>query len=107
MTGDCTCSTFRVLLGWVLDTVNMILSLPLHQENRFKEILAGIPSGQKQIGVEKRHRVVGELGSMDIPLPGDRGIFSHIKEALCYLDGKTVALNRGVHQALTDFRWLA
>ena len=41
------------LLEWVIDMVNMTLSLPPHQDNRFKEILAGIPCNQKWIGLDK------------------------------------------------------
>ena len=34
--GDCSQSTCQVLLGWVLDAVNMILCLPTHQASRLK-----------------------------------------------------------------------
>ena len=44
---------------------------------------------------------------MDISLPGNRGLFSHMQEALRQVEGKRLALTRGFHQALTDFRWLA
>ena len=42
--GDFMCSTCQVLLGWVIDMVNMTFYLPPHQDNRFKEILAEIPT---------------------------------------------------------------
>ena len=83
--GDCTWSTFQVLLGWVVYMVNMMLYLTPHREKRFKEIMAGIPIIQKQISVEKRHWVLGELLFMDIALPGARGVFSHMQEALGHL----------------------
>ena len=51
VSGDCTCSTSQVLLGWVINMVNMKLFLPPQRENRFKEILGGVPSSQKRIGV--------------------------------------------------------
>ena len=43
---------------------------------------------------------------MAIVLPGAQGLFSQMKEALHHVEGKRVALTRGVHQSLTDFRWL-
>ena len=44
---------------------------------------------------------------MDIALPSARGLFSHMQEALFCIEGKIVALARGVHQFLTKFCWLA
>ena len=44
---------------------------------------------------------------MAIALLGPRGFFSHKKKALRHVEGKRVALTRGVHQALADFQWLA
>ena len=82
MAGDCAWSTCKVLLGWVIDKVNMMMSLPPHWENRIKDILAGIPCSQKRIGVDKWNRVLGELRSMATPLPGSRGLFSHMQESL-------------------------
>ena len=78
----------------------MTLSLPQHWENRFKEILTGIPRSQKFIGVEKLHQVIGDLRSMVITLPGTRGILIHMQESLQHVDGKHVALTRGVNQSL-------
>ena len=72
-------STFQVLLGWVIDTFNIKLSLPPHQENRFKEILAEITTSQKRIGVDKWQRLLGELCSMYIALLGAWGLSSHME----------------------------
>ena len=44
---------------------------------------------------------------MAIALTGDRGLFSHIQQDLHQVDGKLVALTRGVHQALANFQCLA
>ena len=104
--GGCIWSTCQVLLGWVIDMVNITLSLPPRQENRFKEILAGIPCSQKRIGMDKWYRVLGNIFPVDISLPGARGIFSHMQEAILHMNGKQVALTRGVHQALAEFQWL-
>ena len=84
--------------------INITLSLPPHRQNCSKEILEGIPCIQKFIGVEKWHRVIGEICAMVISLPGNRGLFSHTQEALHHVDRKLVAITRGIHQALTDFQ---
>ena len=44
---------------------------------------------------------------MTIALPGSRGLFIHMQEALRHVDGKRAALTRGVHQALVEFQCLA
>ena len=58
-------------------------------------------------GVEKWHKILGELRSMALSLPGARGLFSQMQEALCHVKGKRVTLSPGVHDALDDFNWLA
>ena len=77
--GNCTWLTYQVLLEWVTDMVNMTLSLPQHQENRFKYILAEIYTSQKRIGIGKWYRVLGKHRFMDIVLPCAQGLFSHIQ----------------------------
>ena len=44
---------------------------------------------------------------MSITLPGARGLFSHMQEALHHLKGDMVALTNGINQTLADFFWLA
>ena len=41
--GDCTCLTCQVLMGWIFDSVNMGISLPLHRSEWLKEISDTIP----------------------------------------------------------------
>ena len=43
---------------------------------------------------------------MAITLPGARGLFSQMQEALCQVKGKMITLSKGVHEALADFCWL-
>ena len=81
-------STCQVLLGWLIDMVNMIFSSTSHRENRFKEILSEITTSQKRIVVDKWHQVLGELHSMPIALPGVWGLFRYMKEDLHHVEGK-------------------
>ena len=41
--GDCSWGTLKVMLGWIIDTVNMTVELPPHRAERLAEILASIP----------------------------------------------------------------
>ena len=63
---------------------------------------------QKRVSVAKWHRVLGELRSMTLAIPGARGLFSHIQAALQSADtNKCIRASRHVHATLEDFRWLA
>lgn len=105
--GDCTWSTIKLVLGWIVDTVNMTIQLPPHRVDRLWEILNSIPRRQKRTSVKKWHKVLGELRSMSIALPGSRNMFGRLQNALSLQSRSRVTLNKGVHQALDDFRWLA
>ena len=45
--GDATWSTCKLILGWILDSVAMTLTLPPRRTERLAEILADIPRTQK------------------------------------------------------------
>jgi hypothetical protein len=92
------------MLGWLLDTEAMTLELPLHRRQRLQEILDSIPRSQHRTTAKKWHKVLGELRSMSIALPGSRGLFSQLQLALT--DKSRIRLDRGVHDALADFQWL-
>ena len=104
--GDCSWSTRKQVLGWILDTTAQTITLPPHRVDRLTEILSSIPTHQKRIGVTKWHQVLGELRSMALALPGARHLFGHMQHALKLQKGKRIALKKGVHQSLKDFKWL-
>ena len=95
------------MIGWIFDSINMTITLPPHRVVRLKEIVSSIPRSQRRVCVDKCNRVLGELRSMAIALTGARGLFVQMKEALCHVKGKRVTMSTGVHEAMTDFLWLA
>ena len=105
--GDCSWSTVKLVLGWIIDTVNMTIQLPQHRIDRLWEIINSIPRHQKRTSVKKWHKVLGELRSMSIALPGSRTLFGRLQNALSLKSKSRVTLDKGVHQALDDFRWIA
>ena len=76
--GYCLWSTCQTTLGWIVDSVNMTIALPPHRVVRLKEIISSIPCTQHRVGVDKWHRVLGKLRSMELSLPGARGLFIQI-----------------------------
>jgi hypothetical protein len=106
--GDACWTTRKVVLGWVIDTLKMTIELPQHRAERLAEILASIPRSQKRVTVKKWQQVIGELRSMSIAIPGSRGLFSLLHEALRHQEpGARIRLSRGVHDCLDDFRWIS
>ena len=95
------------MIGWIFDSVNMNITLSPHRVARLKEIVSSLPRSQRRIGVDKRHRVLGDLRSMSLALPGARGLFIQMQEALCHVKGKRVTQSTGIHEALAEFPWLA
>jgi hypothetical protein len=105
--GDGAWATRKHILGWLLDTVASTLELPPHRRERLQELLDEIPPTQKRISVAKWHRVLGELRSMALAIPGARGLFSHLQAALRTADTtKRIRASRHVHATMEDFRWL-
>ena len=90
----------------MINTVDMTIHLPARQVERLAEILASIPASQKRTSIKKWHKVLGELRSMSLALPGSRHLFSHMQQALSMKVGGRVSITRDIHQALEDFRWL-
>ena len=106
--GDARWSTKKVVLGWLLDSVDKTISLPPHRIERLQAILADIGPTKKRISVKNWHRLLGELRSMVIGIPGARGLFSPLQEAFrTETSDHRLRLNSMVHQFLDDFRHLS
>ena len=104
--GDCSWATVKNVLGWIINTVDQTITLPPHRVARLAEILAAIPRSQKRISIRKWHKILGELRSMSLALPGARHLFSHMQQALLHQKGGRLSLKKGVHAAITDFKWI-
>ena len=104
--GDCSWGTIKLILGWIIDTDNLTIRLPPHRITRLAEILESVPRSQHRTSIKKWHAILGELRSMALALPGARNIFSTMQNALSSKKGGRVALHKGVHDALDDFRWM-
>ncbi|VEU39857.1 unnamed protein product, partial [Pseudo-nitzschia multistriata] len=107
--GDATWTTSKVILGWLIDTTTKTISLPPHRVARLQELLQAIQPTQKYAKVADWHKLLGELRSMSLALPGSLGLFSMLQEAFCHQEkGRNrLRLTRALHGFLQDFQWLA
>ena len=107
--GDARWSTSKIILGWLLDTIQKTISLPEHRAARLLEILDAVPPTQRSIATKAWHKILGELRSMSIAIPGCAGLFLVLQEAFCHKehDRPRLRLSKTLHGFLQDFRWLA
>ena len=105
--GNCSWDTVKLILGWIIGTVNMNLELHLHRVLQLRKILDSIPHNQHRTSAKKRLTVLRELRSMALTLPGAHNISSRLHNALDKDSKIPVTLDKGVCQALYDFPCMA
>jgi hypothetical protein len=104
--GDGAWTTVKKLLGWVIDSVNMTITLPERRLARLEELLSSLPPTRKRISVKTWHQLLGELRSMSLALPGSSGLFGHLQDALNHREGNRLRLTRAFHDSVDDFKWI-
>jgi len=104
--GDAAWETRKKILGWILDSVAMTITLPPRRLQRLTTLLDAIPPTRKRLALRSYHQLLGELRSMALALPGARGLFSHLQAALATATSNRLRLHSGFHRALQDFRWM-
>ena len=103
--GDDFWSTQKVMLGWLIDTVACTISLPPHRQERLL-LLLGTITKRKRASIQEWHKLLGELRSMSIAIPGSRGCFSFLQHAL-RPGAKRIVITRQIRDQLLDFLHLA
>ena len=104
--GDACWGTRKTILGWIIDTVQETIELTPRRLQRLKDILDDLPRSKKRIAVKEWHKIVGELRSMSLAVPGLRGLFSLMQEAFRSEHRKRIRLTAGLHDFLDDIRHL-
>ncbi len=109
--GDGSWSTVKTILGWIVDTDAMTISLPERRRERLRELLDSITPTQHRLARKKWHKLLGELRSMALALPGSRGLFSALQAPGTRKENPQSAsrlrLSPAFHHAIDDFRALA
>jgi hypothetical protein len=104
--GDASWQTIKVVLGWVIDTVNQTLSLPPHRAARLLHLFAEL-QGKTRVSVRKWQCFLGELRSMVLAIPGGKGLFSTLQHGFKYTDRHRIRLTPAIQAHLADFESLA
>lgn len=101
--GDAQWSTWKRVLGWDIDTVSETLHLPPHRLERLLDVLAWLRPPRKRLPRKKWHQVLRELRSMSPALPGTRGLFLALQDALRQRDRHSIRLNSHIYAIADDF----
>jgi hypothetical protein len=86
--GNCSWGTIKLILGWIINTVAMTITLPPHRVEHLSEILNAFPATQRRTSIKKWHETLGELRSMALALRGSRNLFSLMQNAMSALPCK-------------------
>ena len=72
-------STKKTVLGWELNTRTLTIHLTAQRHQQPLDILNDLPWTQKCISVNSWQKVLGELRSMSLALPGSWGLYSALQ----------------------------
>ena len=87
--GRCTqAGTDLPMLGWIVESINMTITLPPHRVARLKEILSSICCSQRRVGIYKWHHVLRKLRFMALALPKTRGCSAKCRNTSATLKAK-------------------
>ena len=92
--GDAYLCTRKVVLGWLVDTLQQTLELPPHRIERLRDIFDSLRHKQR-VTPKTWHCTLGELRSMTIAIPGSRGLFSLLQEGFRHVDKHRIKNNYG------------
>ncbi|CAB9530384.1 hypothetical protein SEMRO_2856_G338750.1 [Seminavis robusta] len=100
--GDAYFCTRKILLGWLLDTLRQTLELPPHRIQWLQEPF-DLLRYKSRVTLSTWHKVLGELRSMSLGIPGSRGLFSLLQESFRHTDQYRIRMR----DMLDDFEHLA
>lgn len=104
--GDACWATYKIILGWAVDTLRHTIELPPHRQERLLEIIDAV-RGRRRCSVKHCQKLLGELRSMVLAIPGGRGLFSQLQHSLKVQTEGRVKLKQAVQDQIEDFWWLA
>jgi hypothetical protein len=96
-----------LVLGWILDSVAKTITLPLHCVDRLQALLQSLPWSKSGVSTKTWHKVLGELRSVTLGLPGASGLFRTLRETLHHPSQRRIHLTLAVHDFMDEFQALA
>ena len=104
--GDACWATRKLVLGWLVDTLKGTIELPPHRHDRLNHILS-TTLASRRVSTKAWHKLLGELRSMVLGIPGDHGLFSQLQLVLRSCEHHRVRIHQEARDQLLDLQWLA
>ena len=104
--GDANYDTRKVILGWIVDTVKGIITLPEHRCERLLEIFEHLRQ-RRRVSLGKWHKMLGKLQSMSLGTLGSKGLFSLLQTGITHSEANWICLTSAMKAHLQDFECLA
>lgn len=104
--GDGRLVTRKTILGWCIDTIAYTLELTDRRYDRLVELLDEYPRTRQRVSLKSWQKVLGELRSMSLAMPGSRGLFGPL-QVMIKAKQTRLRLTKDAHDFLDDFRWIA
>jgi hypothetical protein len=103
--GDANWTTCKKLLGWIVDSLRCLVSLPSERYDKIRNLLADLPRSAHRCTLLTWQILCGNLRSIAPMLPGGMGLFSCLHAPLKGFRNR-IRLTPAVHNELDDWRLL-
>ena len=104
--GDAAWSTQKVVLGWAINTVKQVLTLPDDHKTNLLDLLDTIPPSASRCSRRRWKKLLRTLRSTVPAIAGAAGMFTRLQHDLKTAKGRRIKLTTPVHEELTVWRHL-
>ena len=84
--GDGIWNIKKIILGWIIDTVQRTIKVPAQHVAQLHTIVAFASPIMKVIAIKQWHKILGELQSMSIVIQGTLGLISLLQETFWHVE---------------------
>ena len=96
--GDAALSTQKVVLGWAINTVKQVLTLPADRNTNLLSLLDTIPPSASRYSRRRWYKLLGTLRSTIPAIAGAAGMFTRLQHALKTTKGHRINLTTPVYE---------
>ena len=104
--GDMCWSTQKVILGWLIDTLEGTIKLPPHRQDCLN-VLLQVALTHKQITMKEWWKILGELQSMVLGIPSGWGLLSQLQLVLQRANNHCIHIHKEARHQLLELQLLA
>jgi hypothetical protein len=104
--GDGSWNTRKLILGWIVNTIQQTVELPPHRKETLAQIFEELAT-LRRVNSKKWASYLGKLRFVSVAIPGSAGLFSALQWAQNKANGNRIRVNTFVRDSLDSFCRLA